>query len=84
MEYYYVPFARQNSLKLTVKLDNLRLRILRLYLEMLEENVLQRTGFIARKADREVDNTVFREMGDENLTILYLTLLCTFCLLYTL
>lgn len=49
------PFGRQrNLLKLTVKLDNLRLHILRLYSAMLEESILQRTGFAARKADREV------------------------------
>lgn len=48
---------------------------------MLEESILQRTGFAARKADREVENALCGEMGDENLALLYLTLLHTFCLL---
>lgn len=57
------PFVRQIPLlKLTVKLDNLRLHILRLRSEMLEESVLQRMGFVARKADRRDDNALRREM----------------------
>lgn len=85
------PFARQrNLLKLTVKLDNLRLHILRLYSAMLEESILQRTGFVARKAD---ENALCGEMRAENLSLLHLTLLHTpvywrffnlLCLLYLL
>lgn len=76
------PFGRQrNLLKLTVKLNNLRLHILRLCSAMLEENILQRAGFAARKADREDENALCGEIGDENLALLYLTLLCTSCLL---
>lgn len=64
-----------------MKLDNLRLHILRLYSVMLEESILQRTGFVARKVDREDENALCGEMGDENLALLYLTFLHTSCLL---
>lgn len=84
MEYFYIPLVRQRKvLKLTVKPDNLRLQIVRLSSEMLEESFLQMMGFGAREADK-AGNALCREMGDESLTVLYLTLLCTFCLRYIL
>lgn len=74
------PFARQRSLlKLTVKLDNLRLHILRLYSAVLEESVLQRTVFVARKADREDENALCGKMGDENLAFLHFYIPPVYC-----
>lgn len=78
------PFVGQRKvLKLVVKPDSLTICYLRLSSETLEESFLQRMGFGAREADKD-GNTLCREMVYESLTVLYLTLLCTFWLQYIL